>query len=145
MKEDRDKCDEIARGQFSKKKKETACLSGWEFEADKSRYGIYATRYWNWMKRYWMFWIGCVRGARSVSSFCDFRKMTFHDLTAFFSFLSNVRKSCVFTFQIFLLKSIKAYLCPNIIYLDSLDFSGRHPEEVISFFWCSVYILYIYM
>ena len=42
---------------FQKKKKETACLSGWEFEADKSWYGIYATRYWNWMKSYWMFWI----------------------------------------------------------------------------------------
>ena len=30
-----------------------------------------------------MFWIGRLRGARSVSSFCDFRKMTFRDLTAF--------------------------------------------------------------
>ena len=35
-----DKCDEIARGQFSNIT-ETACLSGWEFEADKSRYGVY--------------------------------------------------------------------------------------------------------
>ena len=34
------KCDEIARSQFSKIT-ETACLSGWEFEADKSRYGVY--------------------------------------------------------------------------------------------------------
>ena len=57
--------------------------------------------------------------------------MTFRDLTEFFSFF-DARKSCVF--QIFLLRSIKAYLCPNIIKFDSVDFSGRRPEEVISFF-----------
>ena len=28
----------------------------------------------------------------------------------------------------------KAYLCANIINFDSMDFSGRRPEEVISFF-----------
>ena len=49
-----------------------------------------------------------------------------------------MRKSCVF--QIFLLRSIKAYLCPNIIDFDSVDFSEHRPEEVISFFWRSVYI-----
>ena len=59
-----DKCDEIARGQL-KKITETACLSGWEFKADKSRYGVYVTRHWYWMNSYWMFWIGCLRGARS--------------------------------------------------------------------------------
>ena len=52
--------------------------------------------------------------------------------------LFEVRKSCVF--QIFLLRSIKAYLCLNIINLDSVDFSERRPEEVISFFWRSVYV-----
>ena len=41
-----DKHDEIARGQFSKIT-ETARLSGWEFKADKSRSGVYVTRYWN--------------------------------------------------------------------------------------------------
>ena len=44
---------------------ETACLSGWEFEADNSPYGVYATRHWNWMNSYWMIWIDLVRGARS--------------------------------------------------------------------------------
>ena len=58
-----DKCDEIARGQLSKIT-ETACLSGWEFEADKSRYSVYVTRHWNLMNSYLMFWIGCLRGAR---------------------------------------------------------------------------------
>ena len=48
------------------------------------------------------------------------------------------RKSCVF--QIFLLKSIKAYLCSSIINFDSVDFIERRPEDVISFFWRSVYI-----
>ena len=70
------------------------------------------------------------------SSFCNFRKMTFRELTWIFSFLT--RENLVF-FQIFLLTSIKAYLCPNIINFDSVDFSERRPEEVISFFWRSVY------
>ena len=34
---------------------------------------------------------------------------------------------------------MKAYLCPNIINFDAVDFSERRPEEVISFFWRSVY------
>ena len=65
-----------------------------------------------------------------MSSFCDFRKMTFHDLTHFLLF--EKRKYCVF--QIFFLRGIKAYLCPNIINFDSVDFSEPRPEEVISFF-----------
>ena len=88
------------------------------------------------MNSYLMFWIGRLRGARSVSSFCNFRKITFRDLTTFLSFLMREN-----VFQIFLLRSIKAYLCPNIIKFDSVDFSERRPEEVISFFWRSVYFL----
>ena len=65
-----------------------------------------------------------------MGSFCDFQKMTFCDLTAFFSFL--MRENLVF-FR-FLLRSIKAYLCPNIINFYSVDFSKHRPEEVISFF-----------
>ena len=52
--------------------------------------------------------------------------------------LFDTINSCVF--QIFLLRSIKAYLCPNIINFESMDFSDRRPEEVISFFWRSVYV-----
>ena len=55
--------------------------------------------------------------------------------------LFDTRKSCVF--QIFLLRSIKAYLCPNINF-DGVDFSERHPEEVISFFWRSVYVYIVH-
>ena len=83
-----------------------------------------------------MFWIGHLRGARSVSIFFRFSK---NDLSWFnrIFLLFDARKSCVF--HIFLLRSIKAYLCPNIINFDSVDFSERRPEEVISFFWRSVY------
>ena len=54
-----------------------------------------------------------------------------------FSFL----KREYLVFLIFLLRSIEAYLCPNIINFDAVDFSERRPEEVISFFWRSVYIV----
>ena len=66
-----------------------------------------------------------------MSSFCDFSK---NDLSGFHHIflLFDRRKSCVF--QIFLLRSIKAYLCPNIINFDSVDFSEHRPEEVIRFF-----------
>ena len=37
-------------------------------------------------------------------------------------------------FLIFLLRNIKAYLCPNMVNFDAVDFSERRPEEVISFF-----------
>ena len=57
--------------------------------------------------------------------------------------LFDKRKSGVF--QIFLLRSSKAYLCPNIINFDRVNFSERRPEEAISFFWCSVYILSVYI
>ena len=50
--------------------------------------------------------------------------------------LFEARKS--YGFQIFLLRSIKAYLCPNIVNFDGVDFCERRPEEVISFFWRSV-------
>ena len=46
--------------------------------------------------------------------------------------LFEVRISCVFL--IFLLRSIKAYLCPNMINFDAVDFSERRPEEVISLY-----------
>ena len=36
-------------------------------------------------------------------------------------------------FQIFLLRSIDAYLCPNVNF-DSVDFSEHRPEKVMSFF-----------
>ena len=130
----REKCGEIARGQFLKIT-ETAHLPGWEFEADKSRYGGYihilVTRHWNWMNSYWIFWIGCLRGACCVSSFCDFLNMTFCDLTTLSSFLTQANLG---VFRC----SYQGVLKRNIINFDAVDFSECRPEEVISFFWHSV-------
>ena len=44
------------------------------------------------------------------------------------------------TFFMSLLRIDIPYLCPNMTYVDALDFSAWHSEEVISFFWRSVYI-----
>ena len=100
-----------------------------------SPHGVYVTRHWNWMNSYWILWIGRLRRASSVSSFCDFRKWPFVIKPYFLLF--EARISCVFL--IFLLRSIKAYLYPNIINFDAVDFSECCPDEVISFFWRSVY------
>ena len=35
---------------------------------------------------------------------------------------------------IFLLRSIRAYVCPNIINFNGVDFSELRPEEVLRFF-----------
>ena len=48
-------------------------------------------------------------------------------------------KSCVF--QIFLLRSIKASLCPNMINFDAVDFSEHRPEEVIYKFLLTLSVL----
>ena len=41
---------------------------------------------------------------------------------------------------VLLKRSIKAYLCPNMINFDAVDFSERHSKEVISFYWRSEYL-----
>ena len=135
MSQNGEKCGEIARVQFSKIT-ETAHLSGWEFATDKSRYGGYITCHWNWMNNYWMFWIGCLRGARSVSSFCDVWKFTFSRIYSIFFFLTQAN---LCFHQMSLLRSIKAYLCPNMINFDLVNFNERRSEEVIGFFWHSMY------
>ena len=89
-----------------------------------------------------MFWIGRLRlSVELVQSSLgeQFLRFSKNDLSRFnrIFLLFEARKSCVF--QIFLLRSIKAYLCPNIINFDSVDFSERRPDKVISFFWRSVY------
>ena len=45
----------------------------------------------------------------------------------------------LFVFYICLLRTNLPNLCPNMIHVDALDFSECHSEEVVSFFWCSVY------
>ena len=93
------------------------------------------------MNSYWILWLGRLRRARSelarwaVSAIFE----KWHVVIKPYFLLFEARISCVFL--IFLLRSIKAYLCPNMINFDAVDFSERHPEEVISFFWRSVYIV----
>ena len=91
-----------------------------------------------------MFWIGRLRRARLELAGEQFLRFSKNDLSWFNRILLHfdARRSCVF--QIFLLRAIKAYLCPNITEFDSVDSSERRPEElVISFFWRSVYIKHL--
>ena len=62
-----------------------------------------------------MLWIGRLRGARSSSLGEQFLRFLKNDLSWFnpIFLLFDTRKSCVF--QLFLLTSIKTYMCPNII------------------------------
>ena len=67
-----------------------------------------------------------------MSSFCDFRKISFCNFTAFFSFLTQANLCCFFQ-MFFILRSISGSLCPNINF-DKVNFSERHTEEVVNFF-----------
>ena len=72
-----------------------------------------------------------VRGklwAREASNFCDFWKITSCNFTA---------SQCT---AIWLVESTIANLYQNM-HFDALDFSDCRPEEVISFFWRSVYLI----
>ena len=83
---------------------------------------------------FWILWTGHLREARSelarwaVSAIFE----KWHFVIKPYFLLFEARISCVFL--IFLLRSIKAYLCPNMINFDAVDFSERRPEEVISIF-----------
>ena len=66
------------------------------------------------MNSYWMFWIGCLRGARSVSSFCDFRKITFRNLTAFLFFLKQKK---IFFFLKYSYQGVLKFICVQILYI----------------------------
>ena len=73
--------------------------------------------------------------ARVTSSFCDFWKLTSCDSIAFIFSLIEVN-----FFLMCLLRINLPNLCPNMIQVNVLDFSEWHSEEVISFFWGSMYI-----
>ena len=82
-----------------------------------------------------------VRGklrARKASSFCDFWIMTSCDFRAFHPF--RLKQTLTFVIYMCLIRSIKAYLCVNMINFDAVDFSECRFEEVISLYWLSVYL-----
>ena len=91
------------------------------------------------MNYYWMFWIGGISWRFSASSFCDFWNTAFCNFTAFSSF--RKKQHFDFCFMCFMRRTI-AYICPNINF-DVVDFSECRSEEVISFFWRSVYVGFI--
>ena len=125
------KWGEIARGHFSKIT-ETACLPATELVMDKSQYGGYVTRHWNWMNSYWIFWIDGLSWRFSVSSSCDFFKKTF----AISLHFSPFWKKQPFEFSDVLHKeNYSLSVSINMITFDAVAF---FTEEVISFFWHSV-------
>ena len=76
--------------------------------------------------------------ARKASNFCDFWKLTSWNFIAFISSLIEVH-FCFF--YMCLLRIHLPNLCPNMNHFDAVDFSECQAEEVISFFWRSVYKL----
>ena len=74
--------------------------------------------------------------ARAASNFCDFWKLTSCDFIAFISSLIEVNFFLIF---MCLLRINLPILCPNMNHFDAVGFSECHSEEVISFFWRSVY------
>ena len=76
--------------------------------------------------------------AREASSFCDFGK-----ITSCYLILLLIDSSKHLFFEMCLVRSTIANLCPIMIHFDALDFSECRSEEVLfcfCFFWCSVYI-----
>ena len=67
--------------------------------------------------------------AREASSFCDFWNLTSCDFIPFIIF-----------FHMCLLRINWPKTCLNMNHFDAVDSSECHSEEVISFFWCSVYV-----
>ena len=76
--------------------------------------------------------------AREASSFCDIWNLT---ILRFIAFISSLIEVNIFVFYMCLLRMTLPNLCPNMIHVDALDFSEWHSEEVISFFWRSVYFV----
>ena len=57
----------------------------------------------------------------------------------FLWFISSLTEVNFYFIYMCLLRTNLPNLCPNMIHVDALDFSECHSEEVISFFWRSVY------
>ena len=76
--------------------------------------------------------------AREASNFCDFWKLTSCDFIECISSLIEVN-----FFFMCLLSINLSNLCPNMNHFDAVDFSECHSEEVISFFWRSVYFQHL--
>ena len=104
------------------------------------------SRHLNWKYSFWMFWIGCMppwsnRQSSLGEQFLRFLKiyLSWYNRIIYFSPFWNKKILC---FQVFLLRSIKAYLCQlkKLIHFDIVGFVEHCPKEVTSFFSRSVYM-----
>ena len=97
-------------------------------------------RHWTWINRatcmYWMFWIGGLHWGSQWADFVIFEKWPFAISQNFSPFW---HKQTFFQIS-YLSRNIKAYVCLNMNNFDGVDFSEHCWEEVIHFFWCSVYL-----
>ena len=75
--------------------------------------------------------------AREASNFWDFWKLISCDFIPFISSLIEIK---LLFFYMCLLRINLPNMCPNMNHFDAVDFSECHSEEVISFFWRSVYM-----
>ena len=75
--------------------------------------------------------------ARVASIFCDFWKLASCDFIPFINLLFD--RIILLFFHMCLLRISLPNMCPNMNHFDAVDFSECHSEEVISFFWRSVY------
>ena len=74
--------------------------------------------------------------AREASGFCDFWKMTSCKFTLISSYLTQAN---IIFLKMCLVRSIIANLWPIKSHFNALDFNVCRSEEVLSFFWRSVY------
>ena len=121
-----------------------ACLPATELGTDKSWYGDYIIRHWNWMNSYWMFWIAGLSWRFSLCSlrssqwavFVTFEKLNFVVSSHFSPFWEKQH----FDFSDVLHKeNYSLYLCLNITNFYAMDFSERRPEEVMFLLTFSVF------
>ena len=74
--------------------------------------------------------------AKEASTFCDKKKDLLRRSPHFFSSLTRAN---YWVFYMCLIRITIANLCPNMIHFGAYHISECHSEEVISFFWRSVY------
>ena len=124
-----------------KKITETLRPPDWEFAGDKANTPVtFITRHWNWMNSYWNVLNRLPLWISLGEQFLWFSKNYLLQFCRIFLLFDTSKPLSLF-FQIFLLRSIKAYTCPNMINFDGVNFSEHRSEKVISFFWRSVYNL----
>ena len=105
-----------------KKITQTALLSAWGFAPDKSQYRGYITCYWNWMNSFECSLLSSL--GEQLLWFSKNDLLRFHHIFLLFDTSKPLLLRCSL-----LLRSVKAYLCPNINF-DGVNLSEHRSEEV---------------